>query len=115
MSLFTNNIIYTDNVFVQINKSNESEGINYHISQITEGLRLLEISMGYMEILNLRDILKNLGLKEKVIFYGVEEINTESFIWKIFAIIKKISPNFVSFYDMPHNKVHGVVTKIEIP
>jgi len=113
--MFTNNIIYTDNVFVQINKSNESEGINYHISQITEGLRLLEISMGYMEILNLRDILKNLGLKEKVIFYGVEEINTESFIWKIFAIIKKISPNFVSFYDMPHNKVHGVVTKIEIP
>lgn len=71
--------------------------------------------MGYMEILHLKEILEELGLKEKVIFYGVEEISTDSFLWKIFAVIKKISPNFVSFYDMPHNKVHGVVTKIEIP
>lgn len=41
--MFTNNIMYSDNVFVQINRTNDAQGINYNLSQVTEGLRLLEI------------------------------------------------------------------------
>ncbi|MCI1272975.1 MAG: KUP/HAK/KT family potassium transporter [Clostridiaceae bacterium] len=112
--MFTNDIMYTDNVFVLINKMQEADGIDYCVENVTAGLRLLKINIGYMEVLNLKKILKDAGIDEKVIFYGEEDIATNSIIWKVFAAIKKLSPNFVSFYDMPAEKVHGVVTKIEL-
>ena len=60
------------------------------------------------------DILKNKGIDEKTIFYGVEDIITDNVLWKIFSTIKKLSPSFVQFYDLPLDKVHGVVTRIEM-
>lgn len=112
--MFKNDILYSDNVFVLINKTSEADGIDYSIEHCTKGLRILKINIGYMEILNLKKVLKKVKIKEKVIFYGEEDISTNNIIWKIFAIIKKVSPNFVSFYEMPPEKVHGVVTKIAI-
>jgi len=58
--------------------------------------------------------LKDFGINERVIFYGVEDIVTESPIWKVFAFIKKVSPAFVQFYEMPAHKLHGVITRIEM-
>lgn len=111
-TMFTNNIIYTDNVFVNITKTGDPLYLDYEITDITDGIRLLTIKVGYMRILKLEKVLKSLGIKEKVIFYGVEEIETKNILWRIFALIRKITPTFVNFYSMPAHKIHGVINKI---
>ncbi len=111
-TMFTNNIIYTDNIFISVRKSGEPLGLDYVLSEVEEGLKILTIKVGYMQIFKLEKVLKKLGIKEKVIFYGVEEIETENVYWNIFALIKKITPTFVSFYNMPYHKMHGVINKI---
>lgn len=113
-TMFVNNIVYTENIFVQINKTSEAFGCNYEKTEITEGLSVLKINVGYMQILKTEKVLKNLGIKEKAIFYGVEEIETTNPFWHIFAFIKKITPTFINFYNLPAHKVHGVITKIVI-
>jgi KUP system potassium uptake protein len=70
--------------------------------------------MGYMEIIDVVKILKNKGIDEKTIFYGIEDIITDNLLWKIFSTIKKLSPSFVQFYDLPSDKLHGVITRIEM-
>jgi KUP system potassium uptake protein len=55
-----------------------------------------------------------MGVEEKAIFYGVEDIETNKFFLKIFAFMKMITPPFVRFYKLPYNKLHGVVTRLEI-
>ena len=47
-------------------------------------------------------------------FYGVEDIETKNFMWKIFALIKKLTPSFVQFYKLPAHKLHGVVMRVEM-
>ncbi|MBI5643881.1 MAG: hypothetical protein HY954_10465, partial [Deltaproteobacteria bacterium] len=59
-------------------------------------------------------ILKEAGLNEKTIFYGVEEISTSNIVWKVFSLIKKLTPTFLIFYKLPTNKLHGVVTRVEM-
>ncbi len=113
-TMFTNNIMYTENIFVQINKTSEAYGLIYDLTPVTEGLTILKINAGYMEIFHLENILKKLNIKEKVIFYGVEDIETNNPFWGIFAFIKKITPTFVSFYNLPAHKIHGVITKVKI-
>lgn len=113
-TMFTNNIIYTENIFIQINKTSEAFGLHYDLSQITKGLNILKIDVGYMEVFRLEKVLKVLDIEEKAIFYGVEDIETNNFFWLIFAVIKKITPTFVSFYNLPANKIHGVVTQLKL-
>lgn len=113
-TMFTNNIMYTENIFVQINKTSEAHGIVYELIPITEGLNILEINVGYMQVFKLETILKSLNIKEKVIFYGVEDIETSNIFWNIFALIKKVTPTFVNFYKLPAHKIHGVITQIKI-
>lgn len=69
---------------------------------------------GYMEIIDLEKILKEIGIREKVIFYGIEDIDTTNFAWRIFSTIKKLTPNFVKFYKLPPSKLQGVVTRVEM-
>ena len=54
------------------------------------------------------------GIKEKVIFYGIEDIETRNPVWKVFALIKKLTPNFVQFNKLPAAKLQGVVTRVEM-
>jgi KUP system potassium uptake protein len=49
------------------------------------GTKIIEIDMGYMEVIDVADILKSAGIKEKTIFYGVEDIVTNNPIWKVFS------------------------------
>ena len=67
-----------------------------------------------MEYLNLSEILKEEDISEKVIFYGDEELMTQKPFYKIFAVMKRIAPRFVRFYEFPHNRLHGVVTRFEL-
>jgi len=113
-TMFTNNIIYTENIFIQINKTNDAFGLHYEITNVAEGLKVLKIDVGYMQVFKLEAVLKALDIEEKAIFYGVEDIETSNFFWHVFSIIKKVTPTFVSFYKLPANKIHGVVTQIKL-
>lgn len=113
-TMFINNIIYKENIFIQINKTNEAFGLHYDLANVSKGLNVLTIDVGYMEIFKLERVLKALDIEERAIFYGVEDIETNNFFWHIFAIIKKVTPTFVSFYKLPVNKIHGVITQIKM-
>jgi KUP system potassium uptake protein len=84
------------------------------MDEIASGLRTFEIYQGYMEVLDVEEILREAGVDEKAIFYGLEDIITRNPIWKIFSIIKRLSPAFVQFYKLPSHKLHGVITRVEM-
>src|SRR3972149_5239481 len=114
-TMFKNNIVYEDNVIVSIIKREDPYGITgFFKDDLAPGLRTFEIQVGYMEIPDVEEILRGAGIREKTIFYGVEDIIAGNLAWKVFAIIKKLTPNIVHFYKLPPNKLHGVVTRIEI-
>lgn len=113
-TMFINNIIYKENIFIQVNKTSEAFGLHYELNTVDKGLKVLKIDVGYMEVFRLEKVLKALDIEERAIFYGVEDIETNNFFWHIFATIKKITPAFVSFYNLPSNKTHGVITKINL-
>lgn len=113
-TIFSNNIIYKDNIFIQVNKANEAFGLHYDITPIADGLRVLKIDVGYMEVLRLENVLKAMDIQEKAVFYGVEDIETNNIFWHIFSILKKVTPSFVKFYKLPVHKLHGVITQFKI-
>ena len=59
-------------------------------------------------------LLKENGITEKVIFYGIEDIETSNIAWKLFSTIKRQTPNFVQFNKLPAAKLQGVVTRVEM-
>ena len=114
-TMFKNNIIYEDNVLVSILRSDEPFGVQYYFKEpLGSGLRVFELRAGYMEVVDVEGILKDAGINEKTIFYGLEEITTGNIIWKIFSLIKKLTPTFLIFYKLPTNKLHGVITRVEM-
>jgi KUP system potassium uptake protein len=113
-TIFKNNILYENNIIVSIMTNEEPFGVSGSFTDLGEGLRLFEVHMGYMEVVQIEDILRQAGIEEKVIFYGLEEISTGHPIWKIFASMKRLAPPFVQFHDLPPDKLHGVVQRIEM-
>ncbi|HEX2965611.1 MAG TPA: KUP/HAK/KT family potassium transporter, partial [Syntrophorhabdaceae bacterium] len=114
-TMFMNNIIYEDNVIVSITTIDKPFGVrSFFKEQIAPGLRTFEIQIGYMEIVDIEKLLKGAGINEKGIFYGLEEISTRNLFWKIFSMMKRLAPPFVQFQDLPPNKLHGVITRIEM-
>ena len=114
-TMFKNNIIYEDNIIVSIIRTDKPFGIVYCFAdELAPGLRTFEIRIGYMEVVDVESLLKEAGINEKTIFYGLEEITTNNIIWKIFSVIKRLTPTFLVFYKMPINKLHGVITRVEM-
>ncbi|MCZ7357426.1 MAG: KUP/HAK/KT family potassium transporter [Candidatus Methanoperedens sp.] len=114
-TMFYNNIIYEDNIIVSLIKMDNPFGISGSFkSNLAEGLRVFEIYMGYLEVVDVEKILKESGIDDKTIFYGLEDIVTDNFIWKIYSTIKKLTPAFVQFYKLPPHKLHGVLSRIEM-
>lgn len=114
-TMFKSNIIYEDNIIVSVITRDDPFGvIGFFKGSLAPGFRIFEIHMGYMEMLDIEKILQNAGIQPKVVFYGLEEIVTKNFIWKIFSFIKHLAPSFVQFYKLPAHKLHGIVTMIEI-
>jgi KUP system potassium uptake protein len=99
LTMFNNHIIYEDNIIISINIGDYPFGIT---------------NAGYMQVFDIVKLLKYAGIDEKTIFYGLEDIVTIHPIWRIYAIIKRLSASFVQFYKLPPDKLHGVVTRIEI-
>jgi KUP system potassium uptake protein len=113
--MFNQAIIYERNVFLSLVKKDEPFGIKFGFEkELLPGLDLFKIEFGYLEFVNVEEILKESGIDEKVIFYGIEEIVTNKWFYKIFAFIKKISPRFDEFYNFPSNKMHGVISRVII-
>jgi KUP system potassium uptake protein len=114
-TMFFHGIIYEDNIFVSIiNRDDPFCVVGRFKEDIAEGLRVFEVQMGYMEVINIEEILRKAGIEERVVFYGLEDIATENPIWKIFAFIKKTTPTFIQFYKFPPKKLHGVFTKVSL-
>ncbi|MCZ7398301.1 MAG: KUP/HAK/KT family potassium transporter [Candidatus Methanoperedens sp.] len=114
-TMFDNNIVYEDNIIVSMIKLDNPFGVASSFKEtLADGLRIFEIRMGYMEMIDVEKILKESGIDEKTIFYGLEDIVTENIIWKIYSTIKKLTPAFVQFYKLPPHKLHGVLSRIEM-
>lgn len=114
-TMFINNIIYEDNIIVSINTVDKPFCIDAFFKEtLAEGMRVFEIQVGYMEVVDVEDILKRAGIDEKVIFYGLEDISTSNPVWSVFAGIKRLTPSFVQFYKLPSQKLHFILTRLEM-
>jgi KUP system potassium uptake protein len=114
-TMFTNNIIYEENIIVKLETVKTAFGLTtYFHKELTPGLRILIIKVGYLEVVNIDKILKSLDVHPKVIFYGVEDLHTQNPFWKIYIIIKKLTSSFVQFYKFPIHKLHGVQVQVNL-
>lgn len=116
-TMFTNNIIYEENIIVIFETLRTPFGVTamFNTDIIdSQTLKIFEIKVGYLERVNIEKILTSADIHPKVIFYGDEEIITSNIIWKTYVIIKKLTPSFVQFYKLPQNKLHGVVVQVEM-
>lgn len=110
---FQNEIMYEKNVLVWIRITDRPFGVETALdAHMGPGLELFTVRAGYMEVVDIVSLLESHGIEEKTIFYGIENIVSDKFIWKIYGIIKKVSPPFVQFYTLPAEKMHGVVTRV---
>ncbi len=109
------NIIYETNIFIIVTITDDPVGIQTRfINDIGPGLHVFEIRAGYKEEIDITNEIAKAGIKPKVIFYGTEEITTKNVFWKIYSVIKKLTPHFVQFYRLPLTKLHGIVTRVEM-
>jgi KUP system potassium uptake protein len=114
-TMFTNDIVYEDNILVSVIIRDLPFGVAGRFRQVSvPGLRIYEVGAGYMEVISVERLMKNAGINEKTIFYGLEDIVTRNIVWKIFSLIKRISPAFIQFHKLPAPKLHGVVTRVEL-
>ena len=113
--MFNNTIIYEDNIVISIIRTEQPFGVTWGVTrELANGFSIFEIYLGYMEIVDIGSILKEAEIDEKTIFYGMEDIVTTHLVWRIFAAIKRLSPSVVQFYKLPPDKIHGVVTRVEM-
>lgn len=114
-SMFINNILYENNILVTVIKRDDPFGVaGFFKEDLGNGLRIFEIQTGYLEVPDIEEVLREAGIEENTIFYGLEDITTKNMLWKIFSIIKRLNPTFVQFYKLPSHKLHGVMTRVEM-
>jgi KUP system potassium uptake protein len=114
-TMFYHGIIYEDNIMISIIKRDDPFGITgFFTEDITTGLRVFEIQAGYMEMIDVEEILREAGIDERTVLYGLEDIASGNLVWKVFSLIKRITPTFIQFYNLPYKKLHGVITKVEL-
>ncbi|RJQ14152.1 MAG: potassium transporter Kup [Nitrospiraceae bacterium] len=114
-TMFSHGIIYEDNVFVSISGRNDPFGITgFYRDDMAFGLRSFEIQAGYMEVIAADDILREAGIDERAVYYGLEDISAKNPAWKGFSLIKRVMPTFIKFYEFPPEKLHGVITKVNM-
>ena len=114
-TMFFHGILYEDNIFVSIIKRDDPFGITgFFRPDLADGLRVFEVQMGYMEVVDVEEILREAGIEERTVFYGLEDIITNNPLWKVFYFIKRNTPPFINFYKFPSKKLHGVLTKVSM-
>jgi KUP system potassium uptake protein len=112
-TMFYHGVLYETNIFLSIIKREDPFGITgFFKEDLAQGLKVFEVQMGYMEVIDVEEIMREEGIEERVVFYGLEDISAKNIIWKMFALIKRLTPTFIQFYNFPPKKLHGVFTKI---
>ena len=112
-TMFYHGILYEDNIFISVIKRDDPFGVTgFFRPDLADGLRVFEVQMGYMEVVDVEEILREAGIEERTVFYGLEDIITDNPLWKIFYFIKRNTPPFINFYKFPSKKLHGVLTKV---
>ncbi len=112
-TMFYHGILYENNIFVSVIKRDDPFGITgFFRPDLADGLRVFEVQMGYMEVVDVEEILREAGIEERTVFYGLEDIITDNPLWKMFYYIKRNTPPFINFYKFPPKKLHGVLTKV---
>lgn len=112
-TMFYHGIVYEDNIMVSIIKRDDPFGVTgFFKPDLSEGLRVFEVQMGYMEMVDIEEILREADIEERSVFYGLEDIITGNPVWKVFHFIKRNTPPFINFYKLPPKKLHGVLTKV---
>ena len=97
-TMFYHGVIYETNIFVSIIKREDPFGVTgFFKEDLAKGLKVFEVQMGYMEMIDVEEILREEGIEERVVFYGLEDISAQNIIWKMFALIKRITPTFINF------------------
>jgi KUP system potassium uptake protein len=115
-TIFDLRIIYEKIIFLSIKNSSLPYGIKDNLLEINKETQiyLLEVEVGYLEVLNIQDILSKYNLKPVVIFYGQENIVTSSLSMKIYSFLRKVAPTIVDFYNFPISKTIGINTNITL-
>ncbi|MBI4849206.1 MAG: KUP/HAK/KT family potassium transporter [Nitrospirae bacterium] len=112
-TMFSHGIVYEDNIFISIMSRSDPYGvIGFYREDIANGIRSFEIQVGYMELISAEDILREAGIDERAVYYGLEDISARNPVWKFFSLIKRVMPTFIRFYEFPTEKLHGVITKV---
>ena len=66
--MFTNDIIYEDNIMVSVTKKDLPFGVAGQFKPgLMPGLRIYEISAGYMDVISVERLMKHAGIDEKTI------------------------------------------------
>jgi KUP system potassium uptake protein len=114
-TMFFHGIVYEVNIFVSIIKRDDPFGVTgFFRDDLADGLRVFEIQMGYMEVIDVEELLRENRIEERVVFYGLEDITARGIVWKMFSLIKKVTPTLIQFYNFAPKKLHGVITKVKI-
>ncbi len=112
-TMFYHGILYEDNILVSIIKREDPYGVTgFFKPDLSDGLRVFEVQAGYMELVDMEEVLREADIEERSVFYGLEDITAGNPFWKLFHLIKKVTPPFIHFYKFPSRKLHGVLTKV---
>jgi hypothetical protein len=115
--MFEHKIFYENSIFLSVATQSTPYGVKGHYTEtFAPSLRGFDIKMGYMEIVDIEEVLQSHGIAigENVIFYGIEDIVTGNPLWKVFAFIKTNCPSFAQFYNFPTKKLLGVITSVKL-
>lgn len=107
-------IIYEENILMTITQTLRPYELEYAIFDLGHNLKVLQVEMGYMEVVDMREVFEKFSINPRAIFYGIEDIITSNPILKLYSVIKKISPSFESFHNFPTSNIHGVITKVRV-
>ncbi|MEK7197684.1 MAG: KUP/HAK/KT family potassium transporter, partial [Nitrospirota bacterium] len=70
-TMFFHGILYEDNIFVSITKRDDPFGITgFFKEDLSSGLRVFEVQMGYMEVVDVEEVLREAKIEERTVFYG---------------------------------------------
>ena len=83
-------------------------------SRLSGVVKSLGLVFRDMEVISVERLMKHAGIEEKTIFYGLEDITTQNVFWKIFSLIKRISPTFIQFHKLPAHQLHCDVTRVDL-
>lgn len=113
-TIIKNNIFYEENIILSIIKKTDPFGIEVNLSEEkAEGLRTYIINAGYLELLNVNDILTKSNITPNIIYYGSIDIESEHVMWKLFGFIRNVGESLVKFYMFPTAQTKQIVTKID--